>query len=77
MTAIAEDTRGHLAASEAEARTGRIARTRTALAGAMPAFALFVGVVAVWEAVSRIFKLPEFELHEPTSIVQDLVTLKL
>ena len=74
MTAIAEDTRGHLAASEAEARTGRIARTRTALAGAMPAFALFVGVVAVWEAVSRIFKLPEFVLPAPTSIVQVLVS---
>jgi NitT/TauT family transport system permease protein len=74
MTAIAEDTRAHLAASEAEARAGRVTRTRTALAGAMPAFALFVGVVVVWEAVSRIFKLPEFVLPAPTSIVQVLVS---
>lgn len=39
----------------------------------MPPFALFVGVVMAWEAVSRIFRLPEFVLPAPTAIVEVLI----
>jgi len=39
----------------------------------MPPFALFVGVVVAWEAVSRIFRLPEFVLPAPTAIVEVLI----
>jgi NitT/TauT family transport system permease protein len=51
-----------------------VAGTRGAFARFMPALALFVAVVAVWEAASRIFKLPEFVLPAPTSIVAVLIS---
>jgi NitT/TauT family transport system permease protein len=57
-----------------DATGGHAAATRAALAGAAPAFALFVGVVIVWESVARIFKLPEFVLPAPTSIVEVLAS---
>jgi NitT/TauT family transport system permease protein len=39
----------------------------------MPPLALFVGVVVAWEAVSRMFRLPEFVLPAPTAIVEVLI----
>ena len=48
-------------------------RTREAMSRFMPAFALFVGVVVVWEGVSRIFELPEFVLPPPTAIIVALI----
>ena len=48
-------------------------RTREAMSRFMPALALFVGVVVAWEAVARIFKLPEFVLPPPTAIIDVLV----
>ena len=53
------------------------AKPATSMHGAwsrlMPPFALFVGVVVAWEAVARIFRLPEFVLPAPTAIVEVLV----
>jgi NitT/TauT family transport system permease protein len=49
------------------------ANTRDALARFIPALALFVAVLVVWEGVSRIFKLPEFVLPAPTAIVAVLI----
>ncbi|MEP7062738.1 MAG: ABC transporter permease [Betaproteobacteria bacterium] len=46
---------------------------RSALARFLPALALFIGVLIVWEGVSRIFKLPEFVLPPPTAIVRVLI----
>jgi len=48
-------------------------RLREAMSRFMPALALFVGVVIVWEAVARIFQLPEFVLPPPSGIVGVLV----
>jgi len=73
MTAKIDDDRTRVASSGIDAATAR-ASTRGAMAGLMPAFALFAAVVVVWEAVSRIFKLPEFVLPAPTSIAEVLVS---
>ncbi|HEY5365041.1 MAG TPA: ABC transporter permease [Casimicrobiaceae bacterium] len=56
-----------------EAGSGRASGARTALVRFVPAFALFVVVLAVWEGVARIFKLPEFVLPPPTAILQVLI----
>jgi NitT/TauT family transport system permease protein len=47
---------------------------RAAWARFMPPLALFVGVVVAWEAISRIFRLPEFVLPAPTAIVEVLIS---
>ncbi len=39
----------------------------------LPALALSVGVVVVWEAVIRLFKVPTFVLPAPTAIVESLI----
>ena len=39
----------------------------------MPALALSVGVLIVWEAVIRLFKVPAFVLPAPTAIVDSLI----
>jgi len=72
MTAMVNDEPARIAAGS-DAGTGRIANARVAFARFMPAFALFVGVIVVWEAVARIFRLPEFVLPPPTAIVGVLV----
>lgn len=73
MTAIVDDDPARVSAS-IDAGTGFAARTRGALTRFVPALALFVAVVLVWEGVARIFRLPEFVLPAPTSIVAVLVT---
>jgi NitT/TauT family transport system permease protein len=45
-----------------------------ALAGLMPALLLSIVLLVVWEAISRIFRLPEFVLPAPSSIVHLLLT---
>jgi NitT/TauT family transport system permease protein len=55
--------------AEAKHATNR----RAAWSRFMPPLALFVGVVVAWEAVSRIFRLPEFVLPAPTAIVEVLI----
>ena len=72
MTAMVDDETARAPAS-VDAGTSLGAHTRGALARLMPPFALFVGVVVVWEAVSRVFRLPEFVLPPPTAIVAVLV----
>lgn len=39
----------------------------------LPALALSVGVIVVWEAVIRLFKVPTFVLPAPTAIVESLI----
>ncbi|MEO6749443.1 MAG: ABC transporter permease [Casimicrobiaceae bacterium] len=56
-----------------EAEPGRVAGARAALLHLVPAFALFVVVLAVWEGVARIFRLPEFVLPPPTAILKVLI----
>jgi len=56
-----------------DAAAGVVANARAALARFAPALALFVVAIIAWEAVSRIFKLPEFVLPPPTAIVGVLI----
>jgi len=73
MTVTVDDNRVPLpSAVEADARPA--AERHAAVAALLPAFALFMGIIALWEAVSRIFKLPEFVLPAPTSILAVLVS---
>ena len=73
MTVTVDDNRVPLRnAVEAGARPA--GERRAALAALLPAFGLFMGIIALWEAVSRIFKLPEFVLPAPTSILEVLVS---
>jgi NitT/TauT family transport system permease protein len=46
---------------------------RRAFADLLPAIALSVAVLIVWEAVIRLFKVPTFVLPAPTAIVESLV----
>jgi NitT/TauT family transport system permease protein len=57
-----------------DARPAPGVRTREAMSRFMPALVLFVGIVVVWEAVARIFRLPEFVLPAPSAIVNVLIT---
>jgi NitT/TauT family transport system permease protein len=72
MMAIADDERGRVPAS-LDTATSHVDFARGMMTGFMPAFALFIGVVIVWEAVSRMFRLPEFVLPAPTAIVEVLI----
>jgi NitT/TauT family transport system permease protein len=56
-----------------DASTGLFASTRGALSRFVPALGLFVAVLVVWEAVSRMFRLPEFVLPAPTAILAVLI----
>jgi NitT/TauT family transport system permease protein len=56
-----------------DASTGLVASTRGALSRFVPALGLFVAVLIVWEAVSRMFRLPEFVLPAPTAILAVLI----
>ena len=51
----------------------RASNGRTAVVLLTVALALFVGVIVVWEAVSRVFKVPQFVLPPPTAIVDVLL----
>ena len=72
MTAMVDDDRAHVPAG-VDGRAALGASTRGAFARFMPALVLFVAVVIVWEAVSRMFRLPEFVLPAPTAIVEVLI----
>jgi NitT/TauT family transport system permease protein len=69
---VNDETAGARANIDVGARPGT--NVRGAWARFMPPLALFVGVVVVWEAVSRIFRLPEFVLPAPTAIVEVLIS---
>jgi NitT/TauT family transport system permease protein len=56
-----------------DASAGFVASTRGALSRFVPALGLFVAVLVVWEAVSRMFRLPEFVLPAPTAILAVLI----
>jgi NitT/TauT family transport system permease protein len=56
-----------------DASTGLVASTRGALSRFVPALGLFIAVLVVWEAVSRMFRLPEFVLPAPTAILAVLI----
>ena len=49
-------------------------RIKYAFASILPAIVLSIVVLIIWEAISRIFKLPEFVLPAPSSIAKILVT---
>jgi NitT/TauT family transport system permease protein len=72
MTTMADDNMTRVAATS-ETRAAAGARRREALSRVMPPFALLVAVIVVWEAVSRIFKIPEFVLPAPSTIVSTLI----
>jgi NitT/TauT family transport system permease protein len=61
------------APANVDAEAKRATNRRAAWSRFMPPLALFVGVVVAWEAVSRIFRLPEFVLPAPTAIVEVLI----
>jgi NitT/TauT family transport system permease protein len=61
------------ASSTGGAAPGFGAGLRLALKGLVPSILLFAAVVVLWEAVARIFKLPEFVLPAPSSILKVLV----
>jgi len=60
-------------ASPAGAAPGLTAGLRAALKGLVPSILLFLAVVVIWEAAARMFKLPEFVLPAPSSILKVLV----
>jgi NitT/TauT family transport system permease protein len=62
------------APANVDAEAKRATNRRAAWSRFMPPLALFVGVVVAWEAVSRIFRLPEFVLPAPTAIVEVLIS---
>ena len=72
MTAIVNQETAR-APAKVDAEAKRATNRRAAWSRFMPPFALFVGVVVAWEAVSRIFRLPEFVLPAPTAIVEVLI----
>jgi len=61
------------APANVDAEAKRATNRRAAWSRFMPPLALFVGVVVAWEAVSRMFRLPEFVLPAPTAIVEVLI----
>ena len=72
MTAIVNQETAR-APAKVDAEAKRATNRRAAWSRFMPPFALFVGVVVAWEAVSRMFRLPEFVLPAPTAIVEVLI----
>ena len=72
MTAIVNQETAR-ASANVDAEAKRATNRRAAWSRFMPPLALFVGVVVAWEAVSRIFRLPEFVLPAPTAIVEVLI----
>ena len=75
MTSMVNSETAHAPVSvESGAGAGPGTSMRATWVRFMPPLALFVGVVVVWEAVSRIFRLPEFVLPAPTAIVEVLIS---
>ncbi|HET8876945.1 MAG TPA: ABC transporter permease [Casimicrobiaceae bacterium] len=75
MTSMVNSETAHAPVNvEAGACAGSGTSMRATWARFMPPLALFVGVVVAWEAVSRIFRLPEFVLPAPTAIVEVLIS---
>ena len=72
MTAIVNQETAR-APANVDAEAKRATNRRAAWSRFMPPLALFVGVVVAWEAVSRMFRLPEFVLPAPTAIVEVLI----
>jgi NitT/TauT family transport system permease protein len=72
MTTMADDnvTRAPVTS---ETRPAAGARRHETLSRFVPPFALLLGVIVFWEAVSRIFRLPEFVLPAPSMIVSVLI----
>jgi len=73
MTTMADDRATPAPAASIDRPAPAGVRAREALSRFMPALALFVGVIVVWEGVSRIFKVPQFVLPPPTAIVDVLL----
>jgi len=56
-----------------ETRAAAGARRREVVSRFVPPLALLLGVIVVWEAVTRIFHVPEFVLPAPSMIVSVLI----
>lgn len=52
---------------------GTAAKLKAGLGRLLPSFLLFAAMLVIWEGVSRGFKLPEFVLPPPTSIIKVLI----
>jgi len=72
MTTMADDTITR-APVTAETRAAAGARRREVVSRFVPPLALLLGVIVVWEAVTRIFHVPEFVLPAPSMIVSVLI----
>lgn len=71
MAGIGEN--GAATASTAETRGGSSVDARGPASAFVPALGLFIAVLVLWEAASRLLKLPEFVLPPPTAIVAVLI----
>ena len=72
MTTMADDTITR-APVTTETRAAAGARRREVVSRFVPPLALLLGVIVVWEAVTRIFHVPEFVLPAPSMIVSVLI----
>ena len=54
-------------------QAGMGANLKAGLARLLPSFLLFAAMLVIWEGVARGFKLPEFVLPAPTSIIRVLI----
>ncbi len=63
----------HIANPGAPVNLTAAGRVRHAISSILPAIILSIVVLAIWEAISRIFKLPQFVLPAPSSIAGMLV----
>ncbi len=54
-------------------QAGAGANIRAGLGRLLPSFLLFAAMLVIWEGVARLFKLPEFVLPAPTSIIRVLI----
>lgn len=73
MTSMVDDQAAPVATASVDKPPPGGVRARETLSRFMPALALFVGVIVAWEAVSRVFKVPQFVLPPPTAIVDVLL----
>lgn len=54
-------------------QAGADANIKAGLVRLLPSFLLFAAILVIWEGVARLFKLPEFVLPAPTSIIRVLI----
>jgi NitT/TauT family transport system permease protein len=52
---------------------GLLADVRSVLANLLPSILLFIAMMIAWEAIARIFKLPEFVLPAPSAVFNVLI----